>query len=130
MDGTSYTCSSSNPNNQDLTPRLAKGEKEKGMADDTHALDMNIDAPGVGACGTKIDLLPTLDCVSENSSELRRRRDDLNYPPRYPDLQRVSLSEARNTDNQIDISPMDLGFVSDSEDDSEDTTDEFHDKPR
>ena len=89
-----------------------------------------VDSPVVGASGNKDDLLPAMDGVSENSSELRKRRDDLNYPPRYPDLQRVSLSEARNANNPIDISPMDFGFVTDSEDDSEDTTDEFHDKPR
>ena len=87
-------------------------------------------APGVGDKDTTGDLLPTLDCVSENSSDVRRRREDLNYPPRYPDLQRVPWSEAQNADNQIDISPMDFGFVSDSEDESDETTEEFYEKPR
>jgi hypothetical protein len=38
------------------------------------------------------------------------------------------LPEVRNLEKHIDISPMDFGSVSESDDDS-DETDEFHDKP-
>ena len=126
MDGDLYP-SSPNPKDHELVPRLMKGEKEKEVPNECTDVD---GIPNSGACGTKTDQIPTLDSASDNSSEVRRRREELNYPPRYPDLQRVAWSESKNTDNQIDVSPMDFGFVSDSEDGSDDTTDEFLDKPR
>ena len=105
------------------------GEKEKINSDSTNIYRGNIDSPGLNASDPSADMLESLDRSHENTNELRRRREDLNYPPRYPDLQHSSLPEVRNADNHIDISPMDFGFVSESEDDTEDT-DEFHEKPR
>ena len=129
MDGNSYA-SHSNICSHELSPSINKGEKEKDPSNNAYLPESNIvDAPNVCANETGGDLIPSLNCGSENSSELRRRRDDLNYPPRYPDLQHTSLPEVRNSEKHIDISPMDFGFVSDSDDDS-DETDEFHDKPR
>ena len=98
-----------------------KGEKEKHSDNNEYLLDK--DTVDTKNLYPSEDLHPSINC--ENGNELRRRRDDLNYPPNYPTLQQ----DARIPDNHIDISPMDFGFVSDSEDDSE-TTDEFHENPR
>ena len=105
------------------------GEKEKVNSDSTNIFRGNVDSPGLNASNPSADMLESLDRSHENTNELRRRREDFNYPPRYPDLQHSSLPEVRNADNHIDISPMDFGFVSESEDDTEDT-DEFYEKPR
>ena len=128
MDENSYG-PHSNFGNDELTLPVNKGEKEKYPSKNVHLLDNSVDAPNLCSSEPAGDLLPSLNCASENSSELRRRRDDLNYPPHYPDLQHGSVPEVRNTDNHIDISPLDFGFISDSEADTDDT-DEFHEKPR
>ena len=107
-----------------------KGEKEKHSENSVYLLDKDtVDTKNIYPSDAMEDLHPSLNCGSENGSELRRRRDDLNYPPNYPTLQKGVVPDVRNPDNHIDISPMDFGFVSDSEDDSEDT-DEFHEAPR
>lgn len=70
-----------------------------------------------GACGTSDDLLP--------------RRD---FPPRYPDIHRVSWSEATKDGNQIDVGKIGSGgdfFTEDIDDDDEDDAlDEFFEVPR
>ena len=127
--GDNASNSGSFPENHELTLKLSKGEKEKDSSSNANFFhNDNIDTPDLCASKNVGGLIPSMDCLSENNSELRRRRDDLHYPPRYPDLHKASFPAVRNADNQIDISPMDFGFVSDSDD--SDDTDEFHEKPR
>ena len=129
MDGNSYA-SHTNHGSHELSHSINKGEKEKDPSNNAYLPESNtVDAPNLCTNETGGDLLPSLNCGSEHSSELRRRRDDLHYPPRYPDLQHTSLPEVRNLEKTIDISPMDFGSLSESDDDS-DETDEFHDRPR
>ena len=121
MDGNASSMSS-DPYSHDQSN---KGEKEKHSGKDAFLLDKDtVDANNIYPSDAMEDVHPSMNNASENGNELRRRRDDLNYPPNYPTLQQGAVP-----DNHIDISPMDFGFVSDSEDDSEET-DEFHERPR
>ena len=113
-----------------MIAKPGKGLKEKHSENDVHLLNKDtVDAKNYYPSDAMEEMHPSMNSASENGSELRRRRDDLNYPPNYPTLKQSAVQDIQNPDNHIDISPMDFGFVSDSEDDTEET-DEFHEKPR